>query len=547
MRGMSFLNAQHKSNIVDGTDPNKEPHAWNSYTKPARQDDRVLEGQWQAVDDLRNSMDADQYKHVVLGIIFLRSVSDSFNRQHAKIESDMRADPEERGPYASENIPWIPRNARWQYIRSQSRSPSIGKILDNAMTAIGQENPPLRNALPRPYAGISVDSSVLGHLVDLFDNIPISSTAPRLADALGQIYEYFLFRFASSGGRRGGRFYTPCSVARLLVEMLEPRGGTIYDPCCGPAGMLVQLIEFMQSHATNSQSGIRGTIRVHGQESDRATWQLAMMNLAMREIKFNVMSGDSIHDDQHQDLRADFILADPPFNASGWGRDRLLDDRRWKYGIPPDGNANFAWVQHIIHHLSDTGRAGLVLANNSMSSNYPGDADVRKNLVVENLVDCVVALPGQLFYSTQMPACLWFLSRNRADCQYSARHGNILFIDARMMGHMIDRVHRVLDTADICRVTRTYHAWRADSKDRYVDVPGFCKSATLEEIRKHNYVLVPGRHVGTGIPSDTASFEDDMSRLISQWNKQQLEAEKMNMAINRNMKNLGFGAAGDGA
>ncbi len=502
-------------------------------------------------NNLRNNMDAAEYKHVVLGLIFLKYISDSFMEQHAKIKSSKYGDPEDRDEYTSENIFWVPERARWRNIMSQARSPSIGRIIDDAMGAIERKNATLKDVLPKIYGSLRVDKSVLGQLVDRISNIPIGDEESRSEDVLGRIYEYFLSQFASSEGKKGGEFYTPRSVVRLLVEMLEPYDGKVYDPCCGSAGMFVQSKEFIRSHATSNGNGgrARGTIRVYGQESNHTTWRLAKMNLAIRGIEGDVRHGDSFHDDQHPDLKADFILANPPFNVSKWGSERLQEDVRWQYGIPPKNNANFAWVQHMAYHLSPAGRAGFVLANGSMSSNQSGEGDIRRKLIEANLVDCMVALPGQLFYSTQIPACLWFLSRDRVVRRRSAKHNKVLFIDARNMGRMIDRTHRVLDVSDIDRIANTYHSWRGSKKTKYTDVQGFCKSATLDEIRRHDYVLTPGRYVGTEEHSDDndESFEKKILRLTSQWHKQQSEARKLDRAINKNMKSLGIISTGDDA
>lgn len=514
------------------------------------QDSYVFEKeQWQMANSLRNNMDAAEYKHVVLGLIFLKYISDSFMEQHAKIKSAKYGDPEDRDEYTSENIFWVPESARWHNIMSQARSPSIGKIIDDAMDAVERKNATLKDVLPKTYGSLRVDKSVLGQLVDRISNIPIGDEESRSEDILGRIYEYFLSQFASSEGKKGGEFYTPRSVVRLLVEMLEPYDGKVYDPCCGSAGMFIQSKEFIRNHATSNGNGgrARGTIRVYGQESNHTTWRLAKMNLAIRGIEGDVRHGDSFHDDQHPDLKADFILANPPFNVSKWGGERLQEDVRWKYGTPPKGNANFAWVQHMVYHLSPAGRAGFVLANGSMSSNQSGEGDIRRKLIEANLVDCMIALPGQLFYSTQIPACLWFLSRDRAVRRHSTKSDKILFIDARNMGHMIDRTHRVLNASDIGRIADTYHAWRGGKKAKYTDVQGFCKSVTLNEIRMNNHVLTPGRYVGTEAQSDDNDepFEKKILYLISQWRKQQSEVRKLDAAINRNIKSLGLAVVDD--
>ncbi|NLE44019.1 MAG: SAM-dependent methyltransferase, partial [Chloroflexi bacterium] len=388
-------------------------------------------------------------------------------------------------------------------------------------------------------------------------NIAVGDEAARSKDVLGRVYEYFLSQFADAEGKKGGEFYTPRCVVKLLVEMLEPYEGRVYDPCCGSSGMFVQSVEFIRAHATGNGNGggggatggltvgsrITTDISIFGQESNYTTWRLARMNLAIRGIEGQIAHGDTFHDDRHPDLKADFILANPPFNVSDWGGDRLRDDKRWQYGVPPARNANFAWVQHMVYHLAPQGVAGFVLANGSMSSRQSGEGEIRKNLVEADRVDCMVALPGQLFYSTQIPACLWFLARDRKDGSFRDRRGEILFIDARKLGEMVDRTHRELTAADIARIADTYHAWRGE-KDagEYEDVPGFCKSATLEEVRKHGHVLTPGRYVGMEPEKDDGEpFEEKMTRLVAQLREQQAEAAKLDEAIAANLRELGYG------
>ena len=513
-------------------------------TTDSEPDDRgsyVFESeQWQMANSLRNNMEAAEYKHVVLGLIFLKYVSDSFMEQYERMASSEWGDPEDRDEYASDNVFWVPEDARWPNIMSKARLPSIGRIIDDAMIHIEKENPTLKDVLPKIYGSLRIDRSVLGQLVDTISNIPIGDRESRSKDVLGRIYEYFLSQFASSEGKRGGEFYTPHSVVRLLVEMLEPYGGRIYDPCCGSAGMFIQSKEFIRRHATGNGNGgrARGTIRIFGQESNHATWRLAKMNLAIRGIEGKVEYGDSFLKDLHPDLEADFILANPPFNVKSWGGEHLQEDRRWKYGIPPAGNANFAWVQHMIHHLSPKGVAGFVLANGSMSSTSSGEGEIRRSIVEADLVDCMVALPGQLFYSTQIPACLWFLSRRRK------RREKVLFIDARSMGRMEDRTHRVLDKADVQKIAGTYHAWR--NKKGYRDAPGFCKSVEIKEIRKHGHVLTPGRYVGSAPQEDDGEqFEQKMKRLAAEWDRQQSEARRLDRIITKNIRDLGVTAVGD--
>ncbi len=538
---------------------------------------------WKMADALRGSMDAAEYKHVVLGLIFLKYISDAFEEKQAALEDELidGADPEDPDEYRADNIFWVPSEARWTRLKAQARQPSIGRTVDDAMTAIERDNPALKDVLPRDYARPALDKIRLGQIIDLISNIRVGDAAARSKDVLGRVYEYFLSQFASAEGKKGGEFYTPRCVVKLLVEMLEPYYGRVYDPCCGSSGMFVQSIEFVRAHASGNgsarpglQSGVgraRADIPIYGQESNYTTWRLAKMNLAIRGIGGQIAHGDSFHSDRYPDLKADYILANPPFNVSDWGGEQLRDDKRWRYGIPPIRNANFAWVQHMVHHLSPGGVAGFVLANGSMSSSQSGEGAIRKNLIEADLVDCMVALPGQLFYSTQIPACLWFLARNRRGGRYRSRRGEILFIDARKLGRMVDRTHRELTDEDISRITATYHAWRATSPlparrtsspisarrtssplpvgegqgegiNNYADIPGFCKSATIEEVRKHGHVLTPGRYVGVEPqPDDGEPFERKMARLAAQRRSQQTEAARLDAAIEANLARLGFG------
>ena len=420
------------------------------------------------------------------------------------------------------------------------------------MTAIERDNPALKDVLPKDYARPALDKTRLGQVIDLVSNIKVGGAEARATDVLGNVDEYFLEQFALAEGRKGGEFYTPRSVVRLLVEMLEPYPGRVYDPCCGSSGMFVQSVEFIRAHASGNGNGgrARGDISIYGQESNYTTWRMAKMNLAIRGIEGRIEYGDSFNNDRHPDLRADYILANPPFNVSDWGGERLRDDKRWEFGVPPVGNANFAWVQHFLHHLAPRAAAGFVLANGSMSSNQSGEGEIRKNIIEAGLVDCIIALPGQLFRSTQIPACLWFLRRGR---QEGDRPGETLFIDARKLGHMLDRTRRDLSQTDIARVADTYHAWRSHvansplpvgegQGEGYTDVPGFCKSATLDEIRKHGHVLTPGRYVGAAPQEDDGEpFEEKMARLSAQWREQQAEAHRLDAEIEANLTRLGFG------
>jgi len=498
---------------------------------------------WRAADALRSNMDAAEYKHVVLGLIFLKYISDAFEEQHAKLEAERAqgADPEDPDEYRAVNIFWVPKEARWSKLKSEAKQPTIGKTIDDAMLAIERDNPSLKGVLPKDYAHPRLDKQRLGQLIDLVGNIGLGDKENRSKDILGRVYEYFLSQFASAEGKKGGQFYTPRCVVRVLVEMLAPYKGRVYDPCCGSGGMFVQSEKFVEAHG-----GRIGDISIYGQESNHTTWRLAKMNLAIRGIDGNLGKehADTFHRDLHPDLKADFILANPPFNMSDWGGEQLKDDKRWKYGIPPASNANFAWVQHFIHHLAPTGIAGFVLANGSMSSNQSGEGEIRKNIIEADLVDCMVALPGQLFYSTQIPACLWFLARDKKNGRFRDRRGEVLFIDARKMGRMVDRTHRELTDEEIQKIADTYHAWRGD-KDcdkQYEDVPGFCKSATIEDIRKHGYVLTPGRYVGAAeVEDDGEPFEEKMQRLVAQLREQQAEVAKLDAAIAKNLEELGYG------
>jgi type I restriction enzyme M protein len=471
---------------------------------------------WQAADKLRNNMDAAEYKHVVLGLIFVKYISDAFDERHAQLvaQEDEGADPEDRDEYSAERVFWVPKEARWSAIQAKAKDPRIGQLIDDAMTAIERDNAALKGTLPKNYGRPGLDKQRLGELVDLIGTIGLGSKEHQSKDILGRVYEYFLSEFALAEGKKGGQFYTPRSVVRVLVAMLAPYKGRVFDPCCGSGGMFVQSEKFVEEHG-----GRIGDVSVYGQESNETTWRLAKMNLAIRGIEANLGAehADSFHRDLHKDLKADYVLANPPFNDSDWGGDRLADDVRWKYGTPPAGNANFAWVQHFIHHLAPTGQAGFVLANGSMSSNQSGEGEIRKAIVEADLVDCMIALPGQLFYSTQIPVCLWFLARDKKNNRFRDRRGEVLFIDARKLGTMIDRTQRELSDTDIDRIAGTYHAWRGDKDSgKYEDLAGFCKSATLDETRAHQHVLTPGRYVGAEeVEDEGESFEARFPVLVT--------------------------------
>ena len=497
---------------------------------------------WLAADKLRNNMDAAEYKHVVLGLMFLKYISDSFEEMHSALHegkgSYAGSDPEDADEYRAENVFWVPKSARWSHLRENARQPTIGKLVDDAMVALERDNQRPKGVLPKDYARPALDQQRLGELIDLISTIGLGDAENRSKDILGRVYEYFLTQFASAEGKNGGQFYTPQCVVRVLVEMLAPYRGRIYDPCCGSGGMFVQSEKFVEAHG-----GRLGDISVYGQESNATTRRLAVMNLAIRGIEadFGSEHADTFRRDLHKDLRADFVLANPPFNDSDWHR--VEEDVRWKYGTPPKGNANFAWVQHFIHHLAPTGMAGFVLANGSMSSNQSGEGEIRKAIIDADLVDCMVALPGQLFYSTQIPVCLWFLTRSKNDGKRRDRRGQTLFLDARKLGTLVDRVHRELMEEDIRKIVGTYHAWRGDKgAAKYEDVAGFCKSATLAEIASHGYVLTPGRYVGAEeVEEDGEPFEQKMSRLVAELHGQFAESAKLEQAIKANLRGLGYG------
>ncbi len=495
---------------------------------------------WQTADALRNNMDAAEYKHVVLGLIFLKYISDAFEAKHAELEADRAAgaDPEDPDEYRAASIFWVPREARWQHLKASAPQSTIGTLVDDAMTAIERDNPSLKGVLPKDYARPGLDKQRLGQLINLVSDIALGSPADRAKDTLGRVYEYFLAQFASAEGKKGGQFYTPSHVVRVLVEMLAPYRGRVYDPCCGSGGMFVSSEKFIEAH-----SGRLGDISIYGQESNYTTWRLAAMNLAIRGIDAQIAHGDTFHNDRHPDLKADWVLANPPFNDSDWRGELLKDDQRWAYGTPPAGNANFAWVQHFIHHLAPTGIAGFVLANGSMSTNQSGEGEIRKAIIEADLVDCMVALPGQLFYSTQIPVCLWLLARDRRNGRFRDRRGETLFIDARKMGTLVDRTHRELTDEDVATIAGTYHAWRGDDgAGEYADVPGFCRAAPLDEIRKHGHVLTPGRYVGAAAAEEDAEpFDEKMRRLTGTLREQQVEGAKLDAAIAANLRELGYG------
>ncbi len=576
---------------------------------------------FKAADKLRGNMEPSDYKHVALGLIFLKYISDAFEARHAELLKEDPKAAEDKDEYLADNIFWVPKEARWSHLQANAKQPTIGTLIDDAMREIEKVNESLKGVLPKDYARPALNKVMLGELIDLISKIALNEGGNRSKDILGRVYEYFLGQFAGAEGKRGGEFYTPRSVVQVLVEMLEPlpdaaRGiqGRVYDPCCGSGGMFVQSEKFVLGHG-----GRIGDIAIYGQESNYTTWRLAKMNLAVRGIDSDIRWNNegSFHKDELRDLKADFVLANPPFNISDWGGDRLREDVRWQFGAPPVGNANYAWLQHVFHHLAPNGTAGVVLANGSMSSSQSGEGDIRKRMIEEDVVDCMVALPGQLFYSTQIPACLWFLARNKSGTPSSAsagegrgggklrdRRGQILFIDARQMGHLVDRTRRELSDEDVNRIADTYHAWRGESSPLlvagdgtnsspppvageearrrspsegrgqgggesgysdipgsatamdggsagnagaiagqigpYQDVAGFCKSATLEEITRHGFVLTPGRYVGAAeAEADDVPFETRFAELKAKLEEQFAESARLEAEIRRNLGRLG--------
>lgn len=493
---------------------------------------------WAAADKLRGHMDSSEYKHVVLGLIFLKYISDSFEETYQSIKNDKDAydgEWEDKDAYKARNVFWVPENARWNYLKENAKKPEIGKIIDDAMIAIEKENPTLKGVLPKRYARPDLNKQRLGEIVDIFSSLGLGDQASKSKDILGRVYEYFIGRFASAEGKGGGEFYTPASVVKLLVQMIEPYSGRVYDPCCGSGGMFVQSEKFVEEHG-----GRVGDISVYGQESNATTWRLAKMNLAIRGIEGNLgeSEADSFHNDQHKDLKADFILANPPFNMSDWGGERLKDDVRWEYGVPPTGNANYAWIQHFIHHLSPNGIAGFVMANGALSSNTSNEGAIREELVKAGLVDCIVALPDKLFYTTGIPATLWFVSRDRSNHKFRDRHEEVLFIDARKLGLIKDRVHRDFSIQDIHSIADVYHNWR--KKDgSYSDIKGFCKSAKIEEVKENDYVLTPGRYVGTDFEVDNEEdLKENVNKSTTNLLKKLKESENLQKKIELNIQSI---------
>lgn len=497
---------------------------------------------FKAADKLRKNMSAANYKDVVLGLIFLKYISGSFEEIYKKIINKEKgfedADPEDVDEYRAENVFFVPQKARWSYLYSRAKLPSIGKDVDDAMEAIEKENATLKGILPKVYARPNLDKVALGELIDLIENIAIGDAAAKSKDLLGRVYEYFLGEFADAEGKKGGQFYTPKSIVRLMVGMIEPYKGRVYDPCCGSGGMFIMSEKFVESHQGNVDD-----ISIYGQESNQTTYRLCRMNLAIRgidgsQVKWNTEG--SFLDDLHKDLKADFILANPPFNDSDWSGQLLQNDPRWQYGTPPVGNANYAWLQHMIYHLSPKGVMACVLANGSLSSQTNNEGEIRKALIENELVDCIVALPKQLFYNTGIPACIWFISRKRTGNGDRKRTGEILFIDASELGFMADRTHREFSDEDIAKISGTYHEWRKND-GKYEDIKGFCKSANIEEITKHNFVLTPGRYVGIKEEEDDGiPFKEKMANLTTKLSEQMKEEKRLDEEIKKQLKNVGF-------
>jgi type I restriction enzyme M protein len=494
---------------------------------------------WKAADKLRKNIDAAEYKHIVLGLIFLKYISDAFEELYLQLKSGKGeyagADPEDKDEYKAENVFFVPETARWSYLQARAKQTTIGKDVDSAMDVIEKDNPSLKDVLPKVFARGNLDPTSLGGLIDLVSNIALGDAKARSADVLGHVFEYFLGEFALAEGKQGGQFYTPRSIVELLVKMLEPYKGRVYDPCCGSGGMFVQSEKLVAEHR-----GKLNDISIYGQESNQTTWRLAKMNLAIRgidssQVKWN--NEGSFLNDSHKDLKADFVIANPPFNDSDWSGDLLRKDGRWKFGTPPAGNANYAWIQHFLYHLSPSGIAGFVLAKGSLTSKSSGEGDIRKALIEARLVDCIVNLPAKLFLNTQIPACLWFLSRNKANGGYRTRTDEILFIDARNEGHLINRRTKELTADDIQKISDTYHQWRS-LKGNYKDIKGFCNSASIERVKELDYVLTPGRYVGLPDDEDDFDFNERFTGLKAEFEAQLKEEEKLNALILESLKKV---------
>ncbi len=489
---------------------------------------------WKAANKLWKNIDAAEYKHVVLGLIFLKYISDAFEELYEKLKSgegDYKyADPEDVDEYLAENVFYVPEKARWKFLQANAKQPNIGKLIDDAMDEIERVNPSLKGVLPKIYARPNLDPTSIGGLIDIISNIAISEAKERSADILGHVFEYFLGQFALAEGKKAGQFYTPRSVVELLVEMLEPYKGRVFDPCCGSGGMFVQSEKFVKEH-----QGKIDDISIYGQESNQTTWRLCKMNLAIRKIDSSQVKWNnegSFLNDAHKDLKADFIIANPPFNVKDWGGELLRNDPRWIYGTPPVNNANYAWIQHFIFHLAQNGVAGFVLAKGALTTKQTEEYNIRKKLIENDLIDCIVNLPAKLFLNTQIPASLWFIRKNK-----TSRKGEILFIDARNMGHLINRRIRAFSKEDIRTIADTYHNWRKNKQD-YEDIKGFCKSATIEEVKEHDYVLTPGRYVGLPDDDEDFNFPEQFAKLKNELIQQLQEEEELNKRILENLKKI---------
>lgn len=490
---------------------------------------------WQSADKLRKNIDAAEYKHYVLGLLFLKYVADAFEELHTKImnkEGEFEYDdPEDKLVYSSKYVFFVPTNARWSYLVSRAKLPTIGEDIDNSMDLIEKENPKLRGVLPKQFGKPQLDKMILGELIDVINNIKIGDEAARKKDLLGVVYEYFLGQFALAEGRKGGQFYTPRSVVQLLIEMLQPTTGKVFDPCCGSGGMFVMSEKFVQQH-----QGRIDDITIYGQESNQTTWRLAVMNLAIRgidseQVKWN--NEGSFLKDAHPDLKADYIIANPPFNISEWSGELLRNDGRWKYGAPPVGNANYGWLQHMLYHLSPTGKAGVVLSKGALTTKQSGEYEIRKAMLEDGVVDCIVNMPTKLFLNTQIPACLWFLNRGKN----RQRKGEVLFIDARNLGYLVNRRTREFSNEDVAQISETYHHW-LNSRDAYNDIAGFCKSSTLEEIKAMDYVLTPGRYIGLPDDEDDFNFTERFTKIQIELEQQMQEEIKLNKRIKANLDKL---------
>jgi type I restriction enzyme M protein len=524
-----------------------------SVTMPAHDKDvpaeKVL---FDAADALRGSVESAVYKHLVLGLVFLKYVSDAFATQRARLDARTREPGsewftnddeereeilEERDEYASDNVFWIPREARWDAILALGSQPDLGVQIDRALDVIEQENPALKGILPKIYAGAPMSPETLGRLVSIIARVGFGEDPEHARDVLGRVYEYFIKEFARSEGHRGGEFYTPANVVRVLVEMLQPYHGRIFDPACGSCGMFIQSAKSIAAHA-----GRPDELAIYGQEMNQATWRIGQMNLAIHGLSGSVALQNSLLDDQHATLKADYVIANPPFNQKKWGADRVKDDVRWKWGLPPDGNANYAWIQHFASHLAPDGRAGFVLANGSLTSTQSGEGTIRENLVRDDLVDCIVALPGQLFYTTGIPVCLWFLDRNKASAHERDRRGETLFIDARSLGHKISRTQIELSNDEIARIAGTYAAWRgrSDTGD-YDDILGFCASADVATIEQSGFTLSPGRYVGAPEEEeDEVAFAERMAELVETLEAETAENERLAGEVKKALRRVGY-------